>query len=88
MELQPSAQSHSQNEDIVNNSKEYPKNQKLNFFRSAVFNMKTGVCLKYFVHNWKTNEEIKTKRNTFSLVADADVEESVLFNAELKLLFY
>ena len=50
--------------------------------------MKTGVCLKYFAHNWKTNEEIKIKRNTFSLVADVDVEESMLFNAELKLLFY
>ena len=27
----------------------------------------------------EANKEIKTKRNTFSLVFDADVEESMLF---------
>ena len=45
--------------------------------------------MSIIVHTPKeTNEEIKIKRNTFSLVADVDVEESVFFNAELKLLFY
>ena len=32
-------------------------------------------------------KEIKTKRNTFSLVSDIAVEESMVFNAELKLQF-
>ena len=44
--------------------------------------------LSIIVHTPKeTNEEIKIKRNTFSLAADVDVEESVFFNAELKLFY-
>ena len=35
----------------------------------------------------ETNEEIKTKRNSFSLFSDVAVEESMFFYAELKLLF-
>ena len=34
----------------------------------------------------KTNDEIKNKRNTFSLVSDVDFEKIVFFNAELNFL--
>ena len=33
----------------------------------------------------ETNDEIKTKRNTFSLVSDVFVEDPCFFNAELKV---
>ena len=47
IELLPSAQSSSQNKNSVSTN----KNQKLNFSRSALFHMKTRVCLKYFVND-------------------------------------
>ena len=30
-----------------------PEKQKLNFSCDALFHIKTGVCLKYFVHDYK-----------------------------------
>ena len=41
----------------------------------------------YLKTSKRTNEKIKTNRDTFSLVSDVDVEESMFFNTELKLLF-
>ena len=51
IELQPSAQSLSRNENFVKTSKKNPEKQKLNFSRSALYHMKTRVGLKYFVHD-------------------------------------
>ena len=49
IELQPNAQSHSQ-QFFFNTSKETPEKQKLTFSRSALFLMKTRVCFKYFMN--------------------------------------
>ena len=35
----------------------------------------------------ETNDVINTKTNAFSLASDGDVEESIFFNAELKILY-
>ena len=50
IELQPSAQSSSQNEFFVNISKQLLKKRKLRFSCSARFHIKTRVCLKLFVN--------------------------------------
>ena len=36
---------------MVNAKKSLPKNRNGTFFRSALFHMKTRVCLKYFVND-------------------------------------
>ena len=46
IELLPSAQSYNRNENFSSTSKTLLKN---NFSRSALFHMKTRVCLNYFV---------------------------------------
>ena len=50
IELLPSAYSSSRNEKFFSTSKNFLKN-KLNFCRSALFNMKTRVSLKYLGNN-------------------------------------
>ena len=54
MELQPSTQSSSQEKNFVNTSKRLLE-KNLNFFRSALFHMKTGVSLKYFARDVSEN---------------------------------
>ena len=46
-----SAQSSSQNENFVSISKKLLKKKKLNFSGSALFHIKTRVCLKFFVND-------------------------------------
>ena len=53
MELLPSNQPSSRNENFVSTSKNLQKKQKLIFSRSVQFHMKTTVCLKYFVNDCK-----------------------------------
>ena len=48
IELLPNAQFSSLNENFVSLSKNLL--EKMTFSRSAVFHMKTGACLKDFVH--------------------------------------
>ena len=48
-------------------------------------------CLKEILHvnvtPKETNEVTKAKENTFSLVPDVDIAESVFFNGKLKITF-
>ena len=50
LKLLPSAQSPTENENFVR----AVENRKSNFSRSALFHMKTRVCLKYFVNDCKS----------------------------------
>ena len=50
MELLPSAQYSSRNENFVSTSKYLPKKQQFNFSRSALLHMKSRACLKYLVN--------------------------------------
>ena len=51
MKLYPSAQSSSQKEHFVNTSKRLLENRNATFPRSALFQMKIRVFLKYFVRS-------------------------------------
>ena len=55
IELWPSTQSPPQKMKILSILTKTPEKWKLNFFRSALFHMKTRICLKYFVYDclWK-----------------------------------
>ena len=39
------------------------------------------------VRQWDINDEIETKRKTFSSVSGIDVEKTISFNAELEIPF-
>ena len=55
MKLLPSGQSSSQNKNFGQYYQKSPEKQKLNFPRSALFLIRTRVCLKSFVNDciWK-----------------------------------
>ena len=57
LELLPSSQSSFQKKTFCQFQQKSPEKQKLNFSHSALFHMKTRVCLRYFVNEndclWK-----------------------------------
>ena len=69
MELLPIALPSSKKENFVSTSKYFPKN-RIFFCRSALFHMKTRVCLIYFVNHcfWKQFLVSSTPHTTSSFI--------------------
>ena len=82
MELLPSAQFSSWNEVFVRTSKNLLK-IKIELFRSALFNIKARICLKYFVNNFSLivnllcAKKATMKKSCFHNVADSRPETVV-----------
>ena len=77
IELQPSVQCSSQNENFVNTSKKYRK------IKTELFLLHENICLKYFIHDCtrKTSQKKHVSREVLSFI-----KKKVVGHQKLKLV--
>ena len=80
IELLPTAQSFSQNENLVRTSKNLLKKRKLNFSRSALFHMENRVCVKYFVNDCRLGMLGGGKKTHIIFSSTLTVQSRLLFD--------
>ena len=76
----PTAQSFSQNENLVRTSKNLLKKRKLNFSRSALFHMENRVCVKYFVNDCRLGMLGGGKKTHIIFSSTLTVQSRLLFD--------